>query len=539
MNDPTQPSIRDRSEIVRFFRWLFSWHVIRRILIVLAWTATVIALLYGEENWRGRHAWNKYRQELEARGAQLDLKTFIPKPVPDDQNFAATPFIQSWFVRSTNPGPTFPDRWTDDYYRVAVQVHSRKHIAVQYDVGNRHFMDLVAYQMGFDALRAGKLDPNENLESDKSDFESRAKAAPAVLEGLKTNEAGFAELRAASARPYSRYPVIYDLDNPWGILLPHLAGIKRTCQRLQLRACAELAAGKNEKALEDVKLMLHLGDSIKEEPLLISYVVRLACVQVAVQPVWEGLAEHQWSDAQLQELQALLLQYDFVADLKWPLEAERAAGILTADLLASGKYHFRTLGMLGEPSSSGAAKTDLAGRFMPRGWYYQEKLNYCRLFQLQLEGAFDVARKRISPKQIELNSSELAQQLPGSAGNGNAVVIHHRIIATLLLPALGKVPLRAATAQTAADQPALACALERYRLANGQFPENLEALVPKFISQLPNDVITGKPYKYRRTPDGQFVLYSVGWNEKDDGGTPGKTLFDEKQGDWVWQYPAK
>ena len=67
----------------------------------------------------------------------------------------------------------------------------------------------------------------------------------------------------------------------------------------------------------------------------------------------------------------------------------------------------------------------------------------------------------------------------------------------------------------------------------------MEMLVPKFISQLPNDVISGGPYKYHRTADGQFVLYSVGWNETDDGGVPGQTLFDDKQGDWVWQYPAK
>ena len=50
-------------------------------------------------------------------------------------------------------------------------------------------------------------------------------------------------------------------------------------------------------------------------------------------------------------------------------------------------------------------------------------------------------------------------------------------------------------------------------------------------------MLTGEPYKYRRTDDGRFVLYSVGWDEKDDGGVPGKTLFDEKQGDWVWEYP--
>jgi hypothetical protein len=73
--------------------------------------------------------------------------------------------------------------------------------------------------------------------------------------------------------------------------------------------------------------------------------------------------------------------------------------------------------------------------------------------------------------------------------------------------------------------------------AKGYDSEELEALAPRFVSQVPHDVISGEPYKYRRTDDGQFLLYSVGWNEKDDGGVPGKTLFDDKQGDWVWQYP--
>ena len=109
----------------------------------------------------------------------------------------------------------------------------------------------------------------------------------------------------------------------------------------------------------------------------------------------------------------------------------------------------------------------------------------------------------------------------------------------MLLPALGNLPLKAAAAQTTTDQAALACALERFRLANGQFPEKLEALAPRFLQRFPNDIITGDSLKYRRTDDGRFVLYSVGWNEKDDGGTPGKTLFDEAQGDWVWRYSSE
>ena len=36
-----------------------------------------------------------------------------------------------------------------------------------------------------------------------------------------------------------------------------------------------------------------------------------------------------------------------------------------------------------------------------------------------------------------------------------------------------------------------------------------------------------------------YVLYKVGWNEKDDGGVPAMTKSGEgvdfKEGDWVWR----
>jgi len=81
--------------------------------------------------------------------------------------------------------------------------------------------------------------------------------------------------------------------------------------------------------------------------------------------------------------------------------------------------------------------------------------------------------------------------------------------------------------------------LERYRLAHGQLPDTLDALVPEFLDRVPNDVINGQPLRYRQTGADQFVLYSVGWNEIDDGGTiawiEGRTpRQDLERGDWVW-----
>jgi hypothetical protein len=108
-------------------------------------------------------------------------------------------------------------------------------------------------------------------------------------------------------------------------------------------------------------------------------------------------------------------------------------------------------------------------------------------------------------------------------------------------PALSLIPLSSqylkaaatlARNQTQANEALLACVLERYRLAHHEYPETLAALTPQLADVLPHDIIGGQSLKYRRTADGSFLLYSVGWNEKDDGGMAGKT---REEGDWVWQ----
>ena len=61
---------------------------------------------------------------------------------------------------------------------------------------------------------------------------------------------------------------------------------------------------------------------------------------------------------------------------------------------------------------------------------------------------------------------------------------------------------------------ALACKL--YARKNGSFPKSLSELAPVYIETVPLDPFTGKPFIYRLLPEGGFVLYSVGLNEKDD-----------------------
>ena len=63
-----------------------------------------------------------------------------------------------------------------------------------------------------------------------------------------------------------------------------------------------------------------------------------------------------------------------------------------------------------------------------------------------------------------------------------------------------------------------AIAVERFRRDHAMaLPATLEALVPTYLTAIPLDPFTGEPLRYKRDEDG-YTIYSVGADEKDDGG---------------------
>jgi len=76
------------SKLKRFFR---------RALFALAALITLAALFIAEEDWRGARAWRSYKQQMEAKGEHFDAARLIPPKVPDDQNFAMTPYFAPFF----------------------------------------------------------------------------------------------------------------------------------------------------------------------------------------------------------------------------------------------------------------------------------------------------------------------------------------------------------------------------------------------------------------------------------------------------------
>src|ERR1019366_1014625 len=81
----------------RLLSWLLRWR-----FLVLGFVVSLVALFYAIEDWRGRHAWQSYKRAWEAKGERFDLASFVPPPVPNDQNFFETPLWSDLHLVETN-----------------------------------------------------------------------------------------------------------------------------------------------------------------------------------------------------------------------------------------------------------------------------------------------------------------------------------------------------------------------------------------------------------------------------------------------------
>jgi hypothetical protein len=511
-------------------RWMEG--VLRRRFFVLACILTLIALIVAEEDWRGWRAWNDFKTQWEAKGENFDFHSLIPPAVPDEQNFAMSPVwiaqtklqfgndpakARDWYGDRIND----PDvaRWLPYLLMDYVRTNDNRPTVHLGDWRSAEPTDLKAWQEYY-------RNPPTNHSATEFTFPPQPQSpADDVLLALSKYDLVIDQLRKDSERPSAQFPIHYVIDPGWDILLPHLAWLKQGGMVLALQTSAEVEKGNTQTALNDEKLIWRFIDSMQTEPFLISHLVRIAEIQIAIQPIWEGLAKHRWSDAELAELEQGLGRFDFLTDFKLAARGERNLGVNAIE-------YTRRTGCWPDTSASAPTMSPL----IPQAFWYQNELSLARMEQQWILASADLQTRIVSPAQVRQNDRQAERELQFFSP--------YHVFARMLVPAFENAVKRFAQAQATLDMARVAIALERYRLAHGEFPETLDTLSPQFLAQVPHDVIGGQPLHYWRTSDGQFVLYSVGWNEKDDGGV---VVFKKRsghevnadQGDWVWKYPGK
>jgi len=509
----------------------WSWPLLRWGVISLAVLLTLAAATVTEENWRGKRAWENYQRLAEARGERLDWLSRATNQVPDDQNFTKAPVFSGIYSRVW-------DEKDQSWKSVNTNAEDRLDISIYFPDGSdpddhadwtqarlTHIEGWQKYYRNPKPQFAGVFPLAPQPQSPAAD----------VLLALSKYDSTVEELRTASHRPFSQFGITNVSDSKgFSLMLEYLASFKRCTQLLRLRAAAELADHQSAKALDDVQLLLRLDDELRQEPLLISQLVSVAINALTFQPIYEGLAQHRWNDAQLAELETSLAKKDFLADFQMAMRGERTFAVETLENQRITRQY-----QIAEDGGSGKTKIVTVNlRWTPSAFFYQNELSHARLTEQYCLPLVDLDKRIASPAALRRAVTAVQRTVVQS---GLKHFSPYKITAFVNFPAISRSVEKFAQAQSHTDLALVACALERCRLANGGYPETLDALAPQYIKKLPHDIINGQPLHYRRTDDGLFVLYSVGWNEADDGGQiilNKNGVVDQKQGDWVWRYPA-
>jgi len=346
-----------------------------------------------------------------------------------------------------------------------------------------------------------------------------------------TNE--FDDIRQALTRPYARLDG--DYQDPAHVPYPNFTTLRMVAQTLGQRAQCQLLLGKPEKALPELNLLYELPRLLGGKPnTLVDAMLTVAIRGIYLDVVADGLRRHRWHEQELVALQAQLQQVELLPLVLSAALEERAAecrileGRNFKTILENATFRSMTL----SPAEQRQENLEcwLLG-FVPKGWIFLNMAEVARLEEKFVQ-AYDPVTDCLSPTRLEA-----ARQIMEKASHPSSP---RNFLAARMVYNKARAWQSSGRRQAMAESARVACALERFHLAHGKYPESLASLSPEFIATLPNDLVNGQPLHYRPIEDDRFVIYSVGWNETDDGGfetkfQDGSVDVDSTEGDWVWR----
>lgn len=461
------------------------------------------ALFLGIERLRGGLALAAWEREMQARGERLTVVELAPAPPTNRAVRILNPFEAQTFLALRAPA--------DMPGMMCVVAPGKARAAWATESW----------------LESRQTNTWAGLESELASLREQL---PALRQGL-TNRA---------------YCVQLAYDQGFDLLLPHLGGCKGTVQALCAGTVDALHRGRPDEALDDLLAIVGVVDLVKDERLLISQLVGIACVALGSTAVWEALQAEGWTDGQLAALQERWERIEFVRAMSDALAMERAMAASHYRQLSSVAKLREIMQSMGPATSvrrgayGGGAMEELVAPIVEAGaefrrfmtmvvwwlaWTDQDRLFRNRTIQEFVEKAQAAAAAKHAPRMAETYPAEDDSVWPGFeavAGRGLSRYDRARYWLSLMtMPALERALEKAAYAEARKELTVAAIALKRYALEHGHWPERLEELVPKFLTAVPRDWYSGGNLQYRRNGDGTFLLYSVGEDRRDDGGHAG------------------
>jgi hypothetical protein len=486
----------------------------RRIFLGLIILAGLITALWWEENWRGQKIWEESCARLRAAGEPVDIADIIPPMIPDAENVAAAPIFAEVFTDEKSA--RLKDRALRSGYtpKGAVDaIYEPKDRPISLEADDplaREWRDYIKGCLPNHAPIPEGLSPAEE-----------------TLFLLHHYDEVWEDISEAVRRPRCRWPL--DYNNYVTMKSPHFDVLSGTMAIAKPRVIAYAAKGDAEKWTRSVLTLLRLARHYDEGSTnILSHMMGFANEGIMLR-LWQNTLEGmEFREDHLLELQRQVSRISLTSTLRG-IQQQR---ITTVTEMRSLKVN-QVAGFLSDDwgailgNHAGDWKPQLQATLIlsrPRGWQLAELAAFQNSFHDGIQAAVIDNSRALEVKHIKeiSRAGEYMREHPRFLSLDAVVSLSHGMSGSLV----EKACRRLAYARCAEAW----CAVERYRLRHGRIPQTLQYLLPDFLDELPVDPINGGALRYLRKGDGSYLIYSIGWNELDDGGRGSR----REELDWVW-----
>ncbi len=308
-------------------------------------------------------------------------------------------------------------------------------------------------------------------------------------QALQNNRQFFNLIDQGAALPHCRFDlgIRYGFDQPLKIL----SRIRQAVKLNGLRTFCNAARGETESAVDSLISGLAVSRTLDLQPVLISYLVQLACQSFVWNATIDTLELVDPGDDLLARLQDAVQQADRPDAFTRSIRAERVVVVAAC--------HKATVDNVKTPATPNHAQAaDLSQQF---GFWAQPILHMMLAGQLADQQRMIQAADQPFPQAYDAIKAVKTESYFGA----------------LLVPSMDRTAYLTMVNLAKLRATAIAIMLERYHLANNSYPETLEKLIPVYADRIPVDPFSGRPLLYRLEKD-CYIVYCVGENRVDDQG---------------------
>jgi hypothetical protein len=288
--------------------------------------------------------------------------------------------------------------------------------------------------------------------------------------------------------------------NFFSTLLPNVQKSRRAGEYLTYEIELLLDQRQWDQAGEEIIGILNAGAALRDEPFLISQLIRIAMRAIARVRMERILAHGQLKPELLARLQQRFAEEAQENCMLTGLRGERAGLHMMFSAIASGELSTREF-LASSGSGPGTALEQLGARALVS----MPKVHYTLLETCTK--AITIAQKPFHLQQAEI---DLLQDEIKTRVGGKTLNINDRF-AAMLIPAYANVFEAAIRDRNMMNATMLGLAAERFRIQEKRWPTDINELVPKYLAEVPLNTRTGDPLKIETHEDGiQINLTPIG-----------------------------